>query len=499
MASIKGISANLGFKVLAYLAAFFFQIYYARVLGPEVLGNFGLAMSVFALINVLAVMGLDTSLTRSLPQFRTQADFTEKVALYLGYALRFSTMLCLGFLLTAVMLRHDISRIISPGSDIGIYIVLFAPISLLTVWGLLFGAAMRAWERFTAYSFANDFLPRFALGSTFAGAYEITGRGQFSYLLGSALAPVLQLSAMLRFLGVDTLRRLVRPPKDLGSQARATFLRFGLKTALYSFLVSGMAQTARLALGYFGENEGVGVYMVVESLAAVLVFVQSSFGTVFTPQIARLYHTGQRDAMLVLFRRLSRWAVVATVPFFMVVLVDSREIIGLYGDEFAGGQSALVVLMSAQFAVVSLGLNGNVLYMTGRENVMVAGQVANLVAAVAASFVLIPRLGLVGAALAIGGSAVVVNMGFMVAVGRLYNVTQFSVDSWRTLMAGVSLALVLRLLVVPLQFGNIMFNVIGKLMLSYLVFAVLVLLVDRRQEDVEVLTALWSRLRRSFR
>lgn len=495
IASVKSIAVNLSFKFLAFLAAFFFQVYYARVLGPKNLGDISLAMSVFAFALVPAVMGLDTGLTRFLPQFRGKQDFVERLALQLGYALRMSTAVSVCVIGIVVLLRHQLSRAVSPAADISFYILFLSPLILLTVWNSLLGGALRAWERFHAYSFASDFIPRFSLGAVFTASYLATGRDLFSYLLGMVVAPLLQLGAITKSLGGRVLRTALGPIVKLETQERRSLVVFGLKTLLYSFLVSGMAQTARLMLGYFGKNAGVGIYAVVESLSAILIFFQASFGTVFTPQIARLHHAGQRGALVAVYGRLSRWALLAGLPFTILVLLDSREVMAMYGAQYSEGRVALLILVAAQAAVVFLGLNANMLYMTGRENLIVVGQVLCLGISVAAAAVLIPRYGLLGAALAVGGASVLMNLAFMILVRKLFGVMQFSVDTLRTLLAGVVLGLLLHGLVVPLEFGHAVLGVLVKLGISYTLFLAVVLVIDRRPEDVEVLGAAWTKLR----
>jgi O-antigen/teichoic acid export membrane protein len=494
-AAAKSILTNLSWKIVAFSVAWGFQVYYARVLGPESLGAVSLVIGVVTFVQVFAVMGLDTGLTRFVPQFRTSGKLAEGLSKYLRFALRVSAFVGAAGAVLLVLFRNQLSAVVSPAADISAYFLVLGPVLLLSVTAALFGGALRAAERFQAYSFANDFLPRFSMGLTFAVAYLATGSKVPSYLLGLIAAPAIQLLALAYFVhdlvspGVPTISH------RLSREEQKTLVVFGGKTVVYSLLVTGFTQVVRLILGHYGDNAGVGIYAIAESLSMALVFLQASFGTVFTPQIARLYDAGEEGELLEVFGHLRRWALLAGIPYAVTLVLDRHEVLSLYGPAYAQGSAAMSILVSIQALVLVLGLNATLLYMTGRENINVLGQLLCLATTVAVGLMTIPSHGVLGAALASGAGLVVMNTTFAVAVRRSFGQRMPRSVSLRTVTAILLSIGIVRSMVIPLSFGVTVANILAKLVLAYAVFATAVFLLDRREEDMSVLRATWSRLR----
>ncbi len=495
MRSARGIGASLSFKVLGFLAAFFFQIYYTRVLGPKTYGDFNLAISVLVLAAVWGRLGMDTGITRFVPQFRS-GPFDEKMSAYTGFALR-AGLLATGVVTALVIVfRRNISDFVSPAADITFYLLVFSPILLLDTLRLLYGAALRAAERFTEFSFTNDFLYLFSRGAFFTGSHQLGGGGVFSFLFGVIASTFLACTAVLAVCGRTMLIGSIRGVERLSRKEKSAFLAFGMKTLVYTFLLTGVTHTVRLMLGYFGDNSGVGIFAVAQALTVILLFLQNSFDTVFSPQAARLFGIGQTETLLGLYRRLSRWMLVAGLPYALVLLLNSEEILRLYGQAFASGADVLIVLIAAQLLAVLLGLNGPLLYMTGRENINLIGQLLYLAGSAVLSYLLIPKYGLLGAALAVAIGMAAMYVLFLVAVLVIYKKSQFTPAILKTYAAGAVLAAILHFGVLRVDFGFVMPNVLFKLSAAYLIFFPLIFLMDRREGDMDVLRAVWRKLGR---
>ena len=82
---------------------------------------------------------------------------------------------------------------------------------------------------------------------------------------------------------------------------------------------------------------------------------------------------------------------------FVVLLSD--QLLSLFGAEFEGGETALIILVAGQLIFAATGIAGTVLVMTGHESLLARGALVTAIANVALNAILIPPLGLEGAAL----------------------------------------------------------------------------------------------------
>jgi O-antigen/teichoic acid export membrane protein len=120
----------------------------------------------------------------------------------------------------------------------------------------------------------------------------------------------------------------------------------------------------------------------------------------FSPFVADLHSRGETAQLDRLFKSLTRWTLAATVPAFLLLLVAPGPALNLFGAEFAGGRSALLILLAGQFINVLTGSVGFVLIMVGRTGWDLIVYAASLAVNLALAFLLSPKYGIVGAAIA---------------------------------------------------------------------------------------------------
>ena len=107
------------------------------------------------------------------------------------------------------------------------------------------------------------------------------------------------------------------------------------------------------------------------------------------------------------------------------MVVIRRDLLALYGPGFREGATALAILATSHLVNVSCGLVGWILLAGGRARTLL---INNAVAApfnIVLGLILIPRFGLVGTALAVLGSVVLINGMAILEVWLGYRVSRF--------------------------------------------------------------------------
>jgi O-antigen/teichoic acid export membrane protein len=101
-----------------------------------------------------------------------------------------------------------------------------------------------------------------------------------------------------------------------------------------------------------------------------------------------------------LFKTLTRWTVAATMPGFLLLAVAPSLALRIFGAAFAGGETALLILLAGQFVNIFTGSSGFVLIMAGRTGWDLLVYAGALTLDLILAFILCPRLGIEGAAIA---------------------------------------------------------------------------------------------------
>jgi O-antigen/teichoic acid export membrane protein len=171
-------------------------------------------------------------------------------------------------------------------------------------------------------------------------------------------------------------------------------------------------------LGILQGSQAVAVYVVVSNLSQLIVFSQIAINNVLAPNIASLYAVGNIKKLQNLVTQCTR-LVSATSFVTTVILILSREwLLQLFGNEFIQGANALIILAIAQLVNASTGPVGLLLNMTGHERYTAMTASVGAITNTFLNLLLIPKLGVNGAAIATGISIIFINILNCVWVGK---------------------------------------------------------------------------------
>ncbi len=219
-------------------------------------------------------------------------------------------------------------------------------------------------------------------------------------------------------------------------------LKFSLPLSFGTFLWFFLIWTDIVLLGYFRTADEVGIYRAASQTAFLMILFTRSFVTIFTPMIATLYSQGKHEEVEKLFRKTSRWNFAFTVPLFLILVIASKELLSLFGSEFANGALPLAILAAGQ--LMNSGAGGfsmHLLTMSGHQYLKLYGDLALAVINVILNITLIPHWGLVGAAVATAISIAGVKLFQVIQVQRILNIRSSDWSFLKTIGAAIISAL----------------------------------------------------------
>lgn len=152
---------------------------------------------------------------------------------------------------------------------------------------------------------------------------------------------------------------------------------------------------------YFLDSSAVGVYGVAYAAVGFMQMFSTAFNFLGAPVASELEHGGDIEEVMSVFRPVARWLVVGSVCAFVPLGIFSTEFISLiYGSRYAGGGLALAVLALGYGVQNVLSVNGPILQALGRSRILAFNSVLAALVNFGLNVVLIPRFGIIGAAVA---------------------------------------------------------------------------------------------------
>lgn len=407
----------------------------ARMLGADILGVFVLAWTVVMAVSILTTFGFEGGFVRYISMFVGQDKKAEARSVF-GFGIRFGIAAGAVGTLLVILLRGPLANTFfkEPRLQKALFFIAFAMIPYTVT--RLQAAALRALQDMRRSILGAEIwyrVPRLAVFLVLAYAgFRLLG------IVGAVLvACVVSAAVTFHFLRV-------RAPFLLGRGPRAEIPRREIVTYSSQMLAEtttafALTQSGRLVLGYFLPSADVGVYNVVVLLATLATLFTFSFNAIFSPIIADVYHRGRGDLMESLLHTITRWIVVLTLPMFAWLLVSGRGILGIFGHEFVRGYEALVILAAVNLIESATGSVSSCLAMTRYQRYNVYNILVMAVVAVALNVALVPRAGILGAAIATGTAIILVDIARLIEGKVLLGIFPFDRSSLKILVTGVVL------------------------------------------------------------
>lgn len=433
-----GGTALLLASVAGNAVSYAFGIFVARALGAEQFGLYALGLTVFNVLALFAPLALDVGVIKFVSG-QLAAGETGRASRTIVAAGAIATasglLAAVGLALFAPWLSSSIYH--KPAlSAVLWWFAVALPLAAPTV--VLLGALQAA--QTVRYTVGVKYLWEPAGKFLLAGLAVAFGFGLYGVLGGIVI--VLAVSALLALGGVMCAFPSEHHPSHLPPAARWALLAFSAPLVISNLFGVLAPRSDILILGYWLDVEQVGVYNAAFQTSAIIALVLGAFETAVAPIAGRLISQNDDAPLKRLYHATARWALTLTAPLFVLMAVWGRDILTLFGPEFAIGAPCLLLLAVAQLLNASAGATGSVILMSGRSRMIMLNSVVVGILLVGANLALIPRYGILGAAVASATCQIVVSLVRVFQVWRVQRLLPFSIGMMKPVAAAAIAATV---------------------------------------------------------
>jgi O-antigen/teichoic acid export membrane protein len=237
-----------------------------------------------------------------------------------------------------------------------------------------------------------------------------------AHVLAAAATLTLALFVVGRVFGRGEIGRAVRSPWLRG------FAPFSIPLGIAELMNAILQRADVVLLTTFVGPTATGVYAAAEFLSRTVGNARYVFDGVAAPVFSEALHLGQRDRLRSNLLLMSRWVATAAAPIAVTIMTLRHELLSMYGRTFQAGTLAICVLAVSHLVNATFGLSGYILIVSGRSRTLLANNVVVAIANVALGLLLIPRYGLLGAAIAALAGVVLLHTLVTIEVGLQHRV-----------------------------------------------------------------------------
>ncbi|MBS3781852.1 MAG: flippase [Candidatus Thermoplasmatota archaeon] len=439
----KGAAIVLFGSFLAKGLAFLSKAILAKYYGPNGLGLIALALMILGITTKLSAGGFDAALKKFIPKFLVDDD-QKKVS---GTML---TVLLISLLLSGTtgvfiyLFSYQISVTLFNSQSLSPLLKIFALLiplqSLLVLLSHIFLAFERTKIKVT-FRDIGEHLSHFLLFLVVIGIGGSIVNIAYTYLLTGAI---------LVFLSFVVLEKKVYPFLKILASRSAAFipkkiLGYSLPLLFSGIFVLGMGWTDTFMLGFYKTEDVVGIYNLVLSVSLLLLIFLHSINQIFFPVISDLHAKKEFDGLARTFGTVLRWIFFLTFPFFLFLIVFAEPILTIFFPKYVPGWRALVILGIGMMFRAGLGPVGHTLKTYSETHFIFKMNAVLLPLNVGLNIVLIPVIGLEGAAIATATVFIINNIVEMWKVRTIISFDLSFISYLKYTIASVSPLIVLYL------------------------------------------------------
>lgn len=215
-------------------------------------------------------------------------------------------------------------------------------------------------------------------------------------------------------------------------------LLFSLPTAMVGFLMLINQWLDRLFIGYFMTSADTGIYSAASQVSVLFGIITAMFNLTLGSFAANFFHRGQMDRLKSLYRMSTKWALYISMMIYLAIAIFPEPVIAIaFGTSYLPGTIPLVLLVTAHLLMIAPGSVGVLLIMSGNQNIWLAASSVSIVINIALNMLLIPMMGISGAALATGGSMAMLFAIGLILVKKRLDMTPYDNRYLKGIAAGI--------------------------------------------------------------
>jgi O-antigen/teichoic acid export membrane protein len=221
-------------------------------------------------------------------------------------------------------------------------------------------------------------------------------------------------------------------------------LLYSLPLLFIGFLHYFLVSTDTLMIGMFGSTRDAGIYRAASQLPLAMTIFLFASNSIYAPIIADLHLKKETERLSKLFKATTRWVSYVVLPMFLIIVFSSSDLMRLFGEEYVrGGAQVLIILSLGQLINCITGGVGYTLTMTGRQIVELYFELLLVALNILLNLWLIPKFGVVGAAISSSTAVGSVNVLRTAAVYKIYKIHPFSEGTFTYVAFTIVMSLIL--------------------------------------------------------
>ncbi len=419
-------------RVMNYLLTYLTVVIATRTLGTAAYGSVALAFNVILLASTIASLGLNEGVIRHVAfcQGRNNLGRATRVLLC-GLKLAGASSLALT---VVVFLAADFIAVnFFSQPELALPLRIFALGIVPLTLGKNLTSALQALQ-LIKLKIAVEYISRpvllligvLILVAVFRlGMIGLVGAYLGSFFIGCVVAAAILIKVFPR-------QSLTEPSSG---NAYRNLLGFSLPLLGVGLMTIFIERIDVFVLGYFRPSEQIGIYVAATQVANFVFLPLHAFNLIFLPMVANYHGQETMDKIILLLKTVTKWVISLSLPLLTFLIIFSREMMMIFGDDFLPGQTSLIVLCCGWMFFVMTGPANGLIMMTGYSHINLINSLIIFAVNLVLNIWLVPIHGIMGAAIATAISLFLIGLVTTCEVFWIFKSHAFRTDIYKPLIS----------------------------------------------------------------
>ena len=404
----------LTFKFMGIISGYIATLVISNYYGAKVTGVFNLAFVIINMALLVGLLGFQTAIIRFTNELKERGQSKDILKKMIIVSLSLSAVIAIGLEYFSKTLSLNLFQ--EPLLEDYVRLMAFTlpPLAIFTIL-VEYIRALRniMFSEMLRNSISVLFLATILLFTLWSGTRPLVPAK--ANVLATFLACLTAIIFFMKKLGGFS---------DLqpGGMKLSSIVRISLPMLFTASMFTLMGSIDRLMLGFFRNSAEVGIYSVALKVSSVVNILLVAINSIIAPKFAQLFWRNEWDSLENIIRFSTRLIFYSTLPCITVFLFFPTEVLSLFGRDFSSGSTTLLILTSGQVVNCLAGSVGYFLDLTGNQkifrNIVAISTILNILL----NMLLIPTLGIKGAAIATALSTMTWNITALLYIKRRYGI-----------------------------------------------------------------------------
>jgi O-antigen/teichoic acid export membrane protein len=413
---LKGSSISLFLKILGMVFGYAAMLFITNYYGAEEWGIYSLSITLLSIAVLIPKFGFDNALVRIIAEIK--AHSSNKVIISVLYkALTISIIISLVIIILMNSFSEILANKILNQENIKSYIPLISfaiiPLVVLTIISATFQALKKTMLFMLFQTTLINIVFFILLVISYFKNIDVKVFKIYFYAISVSVIVAL---FFLIVTFIKTLNKNKRVVDNKYSYKKIVKISFPMLLSSSFALLMGWSDI--IMLSFYRTTVDIGIYNSSLKLAALSGISLIAINAIATPKFVEFHSNNNIKGLEDTVKKSTKMIFLTTAPVLLILIIFSKEILGLFGSEFTIGYLALIYLCISRFINAISGSVGYIMQMTDQQkvyqNIIIIAFFINLVL----NFILIPKYSYNGAAIASSIAMIFWNLALVIIIKK---------------------------------------------------------------------------------